>query len=111
MLATSATSSVAPSVQKLVLEKDTENQLRSGALKRWLRDVSLSHGSTELSLKCPNLTAISLTNEQQFNLCPSLLRVDLSGCPKLESIPKLTFASFEHLVSVVFGEHSNITNL
>jgi len=41
----------------------------------------------------------------------SLLRVDLSGLPKLESIPKLVFADCRHLVSVVFDEHSNITNL
>ena len=80
-------------------------------VERRLLDESLSHGSVELYLRCPNLTTIGWSNPQPFNGCPPLLRVDLSGCPKLESIPKLAFAYCEHLVSVVFGEHSNITNL
>ena len=74
-------------------------------------DESLSHGSVELYVRCPNLTAIGWGDQQPFSACPSLLRIDLSGCPKLESIPMLAFGACHHLVSVVFGEHSNITNL
>ena len=81
------------------------------ALKLRLLDNSLSHGSIELYLRCPNLTATNLGAQQPLSQCPSLLRIDLSGCPKLESIPMLTFADCRHLKSVVFGEHSNITNL
>jgi len=74
-------------------------------------DESLSHGYIELSLRQPKLTAIGWDGGQPFNRCHSLLRVDLSRCPKLESIPELTFADCSHLVSVVFGEHNNIANL
>ena len=101
----------AHSVQKWVIDSDVENQLRSGVLWERLSDASLSHGSVEIYLRCLNLTAIGWGNDLPFDMCPSLLRVDLSGCPKLESIPELTFAECSQLVSVVFGEHSNITNL
>jgi len=111
MSANSATGSAAPSVQKWIIDSNVENQLRSYSLKDRLTDKSLSHGSIELFLRCPNLTAIWWGGRQAFNKCFSLLRVDLSGCPKLESIPELTFTECSHLVSVVFGEHSNITNL
>ena len=111
MLANIATGSAAPSVQKLIIEVDVENQLRSQALLRRLQDKRLSRDSTVLYLRCYNLTAIGWGNQQAFSQCPSLLRVDLSGLPKLESIPELAFAECHHLVSVVFGEHSNITNL
>jgi len=111
MSAKRKTGSVAPSVQKWVIDKDVENQLRSDALKRRLQDESLSHGSVELYLRCSNLTAIGWGDQEPFSVCPSLLRVDLSGCHKLVSIPKLTFADCYHLASVVFGDHSNITNL
>jgi len=107
----SATGSAAPSVQKLIIENDVENQLRSGVLLNRLQDESLSEGSIELYLRCHSLTAIGWGDQQPFTYCPSLLRVDLSGCPKLESIPELTFADCKHFESVVFGEHSNITNL
>jgi len=80
-------------------------------LKNRLLDNSLSHGSIELYLKCSNLIAIGWGVFQPFCGCTSLLRVDLSGCPKLESIPELAFTHCYHLVSVVFGEHSKITNL
>jgi len=107
----SATGSAAPSVQKWIIDSDVEYQLRSGALKNRLDD-SLSHGFIELYLRCPNLTAIGWGEQDEpFSYCPSLLRVDLSGCPKLESIAKFAFLSCHHLISVVFGEHSNITNL
>jgi len=59
----------------------------------------------------PNLTAIGWGKKQPFGRCYSLLRIDLSGFPKLESIPVLAFSCCEHLVSVVFGKHSNITNI
>jgi len=81
------------------------------ALKERLRSESLSHGSIELYLRCANLTAIGWGKKQPFGLCRSLLRIDLSGLPKLESIPEYAFAGCLHLVSVEFGEHSNITNL
>ena len=87
-----------------------ENQLHAEALARRLRDESLSHGSVKLYLRCLNLNTIGWGQFQPFSICPSLLRVDLSGLPKLESIPEMTFAECTHLVSVVFGEHSNITN-
>jgi len=38
-------------------------------------------------------------------------RIDLSGCPKLESIPEDAFGGCRHLVKVVFGKHSSITNI
>jgi len=95
----------------LIIDSDIEYQLRSGALKRRLLDASLSQGSIEFYLRYTNLNAIVWGKKQPFGGCISLLRVDLSGCPKLESIPKLTFGSCRHLASVVFGEHSNITNL
>ena len=110
MSAKSATGSAAQSVQKLVIDSDVEKKLRSKALKRRLLDESLSHGSIELYLRCPNLTAIGWDGNQPFSLCPSLLRVDLSGCPKLESIPEESFGGCSHLVSVLFGEYSNISN-
>jgi len=111
MSSKSVTGSVAQSNQKWVIEKNVEHQLRSQALWKRLMDDSLSHASIELYLRCPNLTAIGWGDFNPFSDCDSLLRVDLSGLPKLESIPKLTFATCTHLVSVVFGEHSNITNL
>ena len=111
MSAKSATSSSPPSVPKWIINSDVENQLRSGALKGRLMNKSLAHGSIELYLKCSNLSAIGWGEFQPFSLCHSLLQVDLSGCPKLESIPEFTFGACHHLVSVVFGEHSNITNL
>jgi len=51
-------------------------------------DYSLSVGSIEIYLRCSNLTGIEWDDEvfQSFNYCYSLLRVDLSGCPKLERI-------------------------
>jgi len=111
MSASIATGSAAQSVQKLVIDSDVENQLRSEALLRRLRNKILSHGSIELRLRCPNITATGLGWFQPFSGCLSLQRVDLSGCLKLESIPTQTFGYCRHLVSVVFGEYSNITNL
>ena len=111
MSAKIATGSAASSVQKWVIEKDVEYQLRSGALKGRLEDKGLSDGSIELSLRCSKLTAIGWGDQQPFSMCPSLLRVDLSGCPKLESIPVAAFADCSHLKRAVFGDHSNITNL
>jgi len=103
--------SASPSVQKWVIDSDVEKELRSGALKDSLADETLSYGFIELSLRCYNLTAIGWDGIEPLSWCPSLLRVDLSGCPKLESIPRLTFGSCHHLVTVVFGEHRNITNI
>jgi len=75
-------------------------------------DESLVHGSVEIYLRCFNITAIGWGDDPQpFSMCPSLLRVVLSGCPKLESIPQMTFVECHHLASAVFGEHSNITSL
>jgi len=76
-----------------------------------LLDESLSDGSVELYLRCPNLIALCYSDRTALGHCPSLLRIDLTGCPKLESIPRLAFFCCEHLVSVVFGEHSSITGL
>ena len=64
MSAKSVTASAAPSVQKLVIDSDVENQLRSRALKIRLKDESLAHGSIELYLKCPNLAAIGWGDQQ-----------------------------------------------
>jgi len=111
MSAKSSTGSAAQSVQKWVIDSDVEKQLRSRVLKRRMLDESLSHGSIVLSLKCPNLTAIGWGEQQPFSSFPSLIRVNLSGCPKLESIPRGSFVGCEHPVSVVFGEHSNITKI
>jgi len=109
--AKSATGSAPPSVKKLVIDSEVEIQLRSYALWKILLDKSLSHGSIELYLRCFNLTAIGWGKKQAFVGCHSLLRVDLSGCPKLESIPQCAFTECTHLVSVVFGEYSNITDI
>ena len=111
MSANSATGSVTQSVQKWVIDFNVEDQLRSGALRTRLLDTSLSNGSIELYLRSFNLAAIGLDDLSALGLCDSLLRVDLSGCPKLESIPANAFVGFEHLVTVVFGEHSNITKI
>jgi len=111
MSSKSTTGSAAPSVQKWVIDSDVENQLRSFALLRRIRDESLSYGSIELYLRCSNFTVVVLEDKYPFSLCPSLLRVDLSGCLKLERIPEKAFGNCHHLESVVFGKHSNITNL
>ena len=111
MSAKSATGSTTISVQKWNIETNVEYQLRYAVLKERLLDESLSHGSIELYLRCPNLAAIEWAKWQAFAGCHSLLRVDLSGLSKLDSIQDLAFADCSHLVSVVFGEHSNITNL
>ena len=102
---------MAPSVQKWIIDSDVENQLRSLALVNRLLDESLAQGPVELYLRFLNLTAIGWGKKQPFGLCPSLLRIDLSVCPKLESIPEMTFGRCRHLASVVFGEHSSITNI
>ena len=114
MSANSATGSAAQSVKKWIIDSDVENQLRLGALRRSLSDRSLAHGSIELYFRCPNLTVIPLIagvqgGEWSTLLC--LVHVDLSGCPKLESIPDCTFGRCHYLVSVVFGEHSNVATL
>ena len=111
MSAKSSTGLAAPSVQKWVIKNDVEYLLRSDTLHNRLQYASLYYGSIELYLRCHNLTDIGLGNYPPFCVCPSLLRVDLSGLPKLESIPGNAFGACTHLVSVVFGEHSNITNL
>ena len=111
MSAQRATGSVAQSVKKWIIDSDVENQLCSGALKKRMLNESLSHGSVGIYLRCSNLIAIGWGEKQPFSLCPSLLRIDLSGLPKLESIPKIAFGACPHLASAVFGEHSNITNL
>jgi len=105
-----ATGSAAASVQKWIIEKDVEEQLRSMALWDRMRDEGLSQGSIELFLIYTYLTAIGW--EAKFDLyeIKSLLRLDLSGCSKLESIPEDTFGGCRHLESVVFGEHRNLTN-
>ena len=79
MSSNSATGSAAPTVQKWVIEKNVEYQLRSADLKNRLKDNSLTHGSIELNLRCPNLAAIGWNNNQAFSGCYSLLRVNLSG--------------------------------
>ena len=111
MSANRATGSAAPSIKKWVIDSDVEYQLRSGALWRRLQNKSLSHGFIELYWRCHSLTAIRWGKKQPFGEYRSLLRIDLSGLPKLESIPKLKFGGCTHLMSVVFGEHINITNL
>ena len=79
MLAKSETGAAAVSVQKWVIDSNVEIQLRSAQLKLRLLDKILSHGSVELSLRCPNLTAIGWDGNQAFSMCTSLLRVDLSA--------------------------------
>jgi len=92
MSAKRTTGSAAPSVQKWVIDSYVEDQLCSQALQLRLMDESLSHGSIDLYLICLKLIAIGWGEFQPFNLCYSLLRIDLTGCPKLESIPEFTFA-------------------
>ena len=111
MSAKSATGSAASSVQNRVISSDVENQLRSEALRDRLRDKTLSHGTIEIYLRCSNLAAIGQGIDQPFSLSPSLPQINLTGVLKLESIPKLALADCRFLVSVVFGEHSNITSL
>ena len=102
-----------PFTKELIVDFYVKNQLRSGVLRNRLTQPRLANGSTELYLRCPNLTAIGWDNYNPHPLrqLQSLLQIDLSGCPKLESIPELAFAGCHHLVSVAFGDQSNITNL
>jgi len=102
-------SSATPKVRKVVVENDVEYQIRSGGLRERLENRCLAPGSIELSLRCPNLTAVGWGDEISVATRPlshleSLLRIDLSGCPKLESIPEMAFGYCEHLVSVIFNE-------
>ena len=94
MSANSATGSPSTTVQIWKIDSDVENQLHSDALRRRLKHVSLSHGTIELSLRCSNLIAVRWGEKHPFCNCHSLLRVDLSGLPKLESILELTFSMF-----------------
>jgi len=114
MSAKRSNGSAAPSVQKWVINSDVEKQFRTALYWR-LKNESLSIGSIELYLRYPNLTAIGWgepsDNTRPLGRQKSLLRIDLSGCPKLESIPEAAFSGSSHLVSAVFGEHSNITKL
>ena len=82
MSANSATGSAVQSVQKLIIDSDVENQLRLWALKKRLRDESLSRGSIELYVMCSNLAAIGWGENQPFNECYSLLRVDPLRLPQ-----------------------------
>ena len=63
MLANSATGSVAPSVQKWIIDEDVEEQLCSCSLAITLENESLAHGSIELYLRCYYLTAIGWDDE------------------------------------------------
>jgi len=110
MSAKSSTGSEALPVQKWIIDSDVENQLCLEALEDRLDYEDLA-GSIELFLRCPNLTTIGWGDDQPLSDIPCLLRIDLTVCPKLESIPEQAFGNCEHLVSVAFGEHSNITNL
>ena len=98
-------------VQKWVIDSNVEYQLRSRALLSRLLDESLSNGSIEFSLRCPNLVAIGW-GKRNRSACahPSCESTSLV-VPNLESIPELAFSKCRHLVSVVFGEHNDITNL
>jgi len=51
MSAKSATGAADPSVQKRIIEKVVEEQLRSGALKARLLNEGPTHGSIELYLR------------------------------------------------------------
>jgi len=110
MSADSATDSAAQSVQKWVIDSDVEYQLRSYSLGRRLLDKSLSHGSVDLSLRCPNLNAIGWGNESTLVARPlschqTLLRLDLSGCLKLKGLPYLALADCRNLVRVVLPQN------
>jgi len=67
MSANISTGLVASSVQKWVIDSDVENQLRSEALWKRLKEKSLSHGTIELYLRCPNLTGVGLKDTQPFS--------------------------------------------
>ena len=102
MSSNSATGSSALSVKKWVIDSDVENQLRSEVLWRRLQDKRLSHGSIRIYLRCSIITAIGLGEQKPFVDCPSLLRVDLTGLPKLESIPRFCFRGCIHLELLLF---------
>jgi len=111
----SATSAIgSPSVQKIILEKNVAVQLHSSAFRLsigYSRGFYVANdGSIVLHLRCNTLTAFGWDEVQPLADIQSLLEINLSGCSKLESIPRLAFADCRHLVNVVFGELSNITN-
>jgi len=90
------TSSARPSVKKIIVENEVENQLRSEELRERLKDESLADGSVELYLRCSNLTAIGWGEKENdlarpFAMINSLVLVDLSGCPKLKHLISCSF--------------------
>jgi len=77
-----------------------------------LRNESLSDGSVELYLRCNKLDALRWIHvPNPFGNVHSLLRIDLSGLPKLGNIPEYAFTGCIYLESAVFGADSNITNI
>ena len=107
-------SSAVPSVQKWVIEKDIEKQLRSYSLQDRLRVPILPHGPIELYLVCLNLTAIGWGEPSEdtrpLSANNSLLRVDLSGCPKLKYIPSFTFNN-SPFIEEVFSPNDNLSTI
>ena len=88
----SETGLAAQSVQKWVIDSDVEYQLCSETLVRRLLNKSLSHGTIEIYLKCSNYNrAGRVPTLRRLRLPHSLLRVDLTGCPKLRGIPEFAF--------------------
>jgi len=95
----------------LIIEGDVKNQFRSGALRDRLNDASLAASRVELYIRCPNLTALEWRNEEIWAgdcRCMSLLRVDLSGCPRLKRLGECLFLECSALEEVVFPKNLQI---
>ena len=122
--------SVDPVAQEIVIDKDVDNVLHSGALRERLQDPSLGEGTITLIIRDPNITIIGDMNIGRDDLekaplygCKSLVRVDLKGCTKLTQLGDAVFMDCSSLTSVllpdrltrlddgVFGGCSSLTSV
>ena len=93
--------------KEIIIDEDVPMLLSSGALRERFQDEALGEGSIVLILRDPELTAIGdleLSDDDDektpFFGCKSLLRIDLSGCPKVTSLGAHAFAQCSALVNV-----------
>jgi len=103
--------SVDPVAQEIVIDKDVDNEVHSGALRDRLQDPSLSEGTITLIIRDPNITIIGDMNlgwddneEAPLNWCKSLLHVDLKGCTKLTQLGDTVFLGCSSLTSVLLPD-------
>jgi len=103
--------SVDPVAQEIVIDKDVDNVLHSGALRERLQDPSLGEGTITLIIRDPNITIIGDMNIGYDDLgeaplfgCKSLLCVDLKGCTKLTQLGNFVFLGCSSLTSVALPD-------